>query len=157
VADRFVLVVDDFGDGRELLAEYLQWRGFRVATAASGEEAIRAATARRPAAILMDLGMPGIDGWQATETIRGIPHLADVLIVAVTAHALKPETDRAIFAGCDAVVSKPVDLAAFADALNIALVEGASAFNAIPHTHVTVRGSTTRSTGKRRPRNVAVR
>jgi CheY-like chemotaxis protein len=139
VSDRTVLVVDDFADGRELLAEYLQWRGFEVETATSGDEAIAAVARSRPAAILMDLGMPGMDGWEATRQIRALPGLADVLIVAVTAHALSRETDAALRAGCDAVVAKPFDLAAFADALTVALTEGPVVFKRIPDSRAHAR------------------
>src|SRR5215831_367171 len=127
--DKTVLVVDDFADGRELLAEYLEWRGFTVATAVSGDEAIAVAMRVRPAAILMDLGMPGMDGWEATRRIRAIPELSAVLIVAVTAHALTRETEAALRAGWDAGGAKPFDLAAFADALGVAVVDGPAVFS----------------------------
>lgn len=141
--DKPVLVVDDFSDGRELLAEYLEWRGFRVSTAASGDEAIASAVQTRPAAILMDLGMPGMDGWEATRVMRSMPALCDVLIVAVTAHALTRETEAALRAGCDAVVAKPFDLAAFADALDVAIVDGPAVFTRMPDSRGTVRDART--------------
>jgi two-component system, cell cycle response regulator DivK len=123
-----ILVVDDYADGRQLLAEYLEFRGFVVVTAASGREAVDVATQTQPAAILMDLRMPGMDGWEATRLLRANPATRDILIVAVTAAAIPDEVRSAIDAGCDAVVAKPYDLTALGDALSIALVEGPTAF-----------------------------
>ncbi len=126
-----ILVVDDFADGRELLAEYLRFRGFSVVAAASGDEAIAVAERVSPSVVLMDLRMPGMDGWEATRRLRENPEMRDVMIVAVTAHALAPEIESALNAGCDAVVSKPYDLHSFADALRSAMVKGPEAFAAI--------------------------
>jgi CheY-like chemotaxis protein len=122
-----VLVVDDYADGREMLAEYLTFRGFSVASAQSGVEAISVAERFRPAIVLMDLRMPDMDGWEATRRLRADPKTRETMIVAVTAHALATEVKRALDAGCDAVVSKPYDLASFADALRLALHEGPQA------------------------------
>jgi two-component system cell cycle response regulator DivK len=122
-----ILVVDDYADGREMLAEYLTFRGFSVASAQSGVEAISVAAQVHPAIVLMDLRMPDLDGWEATRLLRKDPQTRQVMIVAVTAHALATEVERALDAGCDAVVSKPYDLASFADALIIALRKGPGA------------------------------
>jgi two-component system, cell cycle response regulator DivK len=136
-----ILVADDYPDGRQLLAEYLQFRGFVVVTAASGREAVDVATQAQPAAILMDLRMPGMDGWEATRLLRANPATSDILIVAVTAAAIPDEARSAIDAGCDAVVAKPYDLTALGDALSIALVEGPSAFRFLGATAQPVSGS----------------
>jgi two-component system cell cycle response regulator DivK len=128
---RPILVVDDFLDGRELLSEYLEFRGFSVVAAKSGREAIALAPQIRPSAVLMDLGMPDIDGWEATRRLRQNPDTRDVMIIAVTAHALTREVQAALDAGCDAVVAKPYDLAAFADALAASMTKGPSAFKAV--------------------------
>lgn len=103
-----VLVVDDFAAGRELCAEYLEFRGYAVATAADGAEALDKALALRPDAILMDLSLPEIDGWEATRRLRGDERTRGIKIIALTAHALDAERDRALEAGCDEVVTKPV-------------------------------------------------
>ena len=128
---RPILVVDDFVDGRELLSEYLEFRGFSVVAAKSGREAIALAPQIRPSAVLMDLGMPDVDGWEATRRLRQNPDTRDVMIIAVTAHALNREVQAALDAGCDAVVAKPYDLAAFADALAASMVKGPAAFKAV--------------------------
>jgi two-component system cell cycle response regulator DivK len=110
-----VLVVDDFLDGREMVAEYLAFRGFTVLQAATGAEAIELARRHRPRLILMDLGMPGLDGWEATRQLKADARTSDCVIIALTAHALKAEHVTALRAGCDDVLAKPFDLATLAD------------------------------------------
>jgi two-component system cell cycle response regulator DivK len=124
-----VLVVEDFTDNRDLLAEYLTFRGFTVAAAADGAAAVRMARERVPDVILMDLRMPGLDGWEATRQLKADPATAAVPVVAVTAHALRPEVESARDAGCDAVVAKPFDIAALADALESFKTSGLRVFD----------------------------
>jgi len=112
-----VLVVDDFVDGRELVAEYLTFRGFTVHSASDGAQAIEIAGAVRPDIMLLDLSMPGIDGWQAARILKSNPSTQQIIVVAVTAHALARETQAARDAGCDGVICKPFELTALADAL----------------------------------------
>ena len=107
-ATPLVLVVDDFAAGRELCAEYLLYRGYEVATAADGAEALKQAFALRPDAILMDLSLPEIDGWEATRRLRADDRTRGIKIIALTAHALETERERALAAGCDEVVTKPI-------------------------------------------------
>lgn len=102
-----VLVVDDVAHGREIFAEYLEFRGFRVATAADGLEAIDKAWELRPDVILMDLSLPGIDGWEATRRLKQDDRTRETPIIALTAHALASAHDRAKEVGCDSVVTKP--------------------------------------------------
>jgi CheY-like chemotaxis protein len=102
-----VLVVDDVDHGREIFAEYLEFRGFRVATAADGLEAIEKTHALRPDVVLMDLSLPGIDGWEATRRLKEDPATKDIPIIALTAHALASAHDKARAVGCNAVVTKP--------------------------------------------------
>lgn len=103
-----VLVVDDFQAGRELTAEYLTYRGYEVATAADGAEGLERAFELLPDAILMDLSLPEIDGWEATRRLRDDERTRGIRIIALTAHALEAERKRALDAGCDEVVTKPV-------------------------------------------------
>jgi CheY-like chemotaxis protein len=110
-----VLVVDDFRDGREMYAEYLSQDGFAVAEAADGEEAVAKARALLPDVVLMDLSLPGMDGWEATRVLKADPRTRHIRIVALTAHALASYAESARAAGCDGVVTKPClppDLAA---------------------------------------------
>jgi two-component system cell cycle response regulator DivK len=123
-----VLVVEDFADNRDLLTEYLTFRGFAVIAAADGESALRSVREHRPDVVLMDLRMPGLDGWQATRRLKADPATATVPVVAVTAHALRPEVESARDAGCDAVVAKPFDISALADALETFKTDGLGVF-----------------------------
>src|SRR3954471_899703 len=102
-----VLVVDDVDHGREIFAEYLEFRGFRVATAADGLEALDKAFELLPDVILMDLSLPGIDGWEATRRLKQDDRTRDIPIIALTAHALASAHDKARAVGCNAVVTKP--------------------------------------------------
>jgi two-component system, cell cycle response regulator DivK len=124
-----VLVVEDFADNRDLLTEYLTFRGFTVTAAADGAEAIAMARQDPPDVILMDLRMPGLDGWEATRRLKADPATARVPVIAVTAHALKPEIESALDAGCDAVVAKPFDIAALGDALASFRTRGLGVFD----------------------------
>ena len=126
-----VLVVDDSPDGREMLVEYLAFRRFPVAEARSGAEALDVARRVQPNIILMDLSMPGVDGWEATRRLRADPATESTIIVAVTAHAFPSEQKAARAAGCDVVIAKPFDLTALADALAAVASDGLAAFGAI--------------------------
>lgn len=102
-----VLVVDDVAHGREIFAEYLEFRGFRVATAADGLEALDKAFELLPDVILMDLSLPGLDGWEATRRLKSDERTKTIPVIALTAHALASAHDKAKAAGCDSVVTKP--------------------------------------------------
>ena len=123
-AKPYILVVDDSSDDREMLAQYLTFRGFFVVEAANGETAIDLVHKRRPAVILMDLQMPGIGGWDATRQIKANPATKDIIVIAVTARALAPEEGIARQAGCDAFIAKPFDITALGDAVGEVLVRG---------------------------------
>ena len=113
-----VLVVDDFPDGREMVAEYLAFRGFTVIQASTGAEAIELARKHRPRLILMDLGMPGLDGWETTRQLKADARTKGSVIIALTAHALASQHATAISAGCDEVIAKPFDLATLAETVD---------------------------------------
>lgn len=102
-----ILVVDDFEDGREMYASYLRFSGYRVDEAADGNEALEKAFTLRPDIILMDLSLPGIDGWQATRELKRDERTANIPIVALTGHALEAHSRSAKEAGCDAFIVKP--------------------------------------------------
>ncbi len=102
-----VLVVDDYADAREMYAESLLLQGFRVAQAANGVEAVDLARALAPDAILMDLSLPGIDGWEATRRLKGDTATRHIPVVAITGHAPVHAADRARAAGCDRLLIKP--------------------------------------------------
>jgi CheY-like chemotaxis protein len=102
-----ILVVDDYQDAREMYAEYLQFSGFRVAEARNGSEAVEQAFALGPNLILMDLSLPGMDGWEATRRLKADDRTRHIPIVALTGHALAGASDGAKKAGCDSFVTKP--------------------------------------------------
>ena len=114
-----ILLVDDFEDARDLYSEYLAFKGFRVALAGDGVEAIRQAREHRPSLILLDVRMPRLTGIETLHKMRADPRLGEVPIIAFTAHALESEREALLAAGFDAVLAKPCfpeDLAAFISA-----------------------------------------
>jgi two-component system cell cycle response regulator DivK len=102
-----VLVVDDYQDAREMYAECLDASGFAVAQAESGDEAVAKALALKPALIVMDLALPGMDGWTATRAIKTDARTARIPVVALTGHARSDASTAAREAGCDAFLTKP--------------------------------------------------
>jgi CheY-like chemotaxis protein len=102
-----ILVVDDYQDAREMYAEYLQFSGFRVAEARNGNEAVTQAFSLLPDLILMDLSLPGMDGWEATRLLKADDRTKHIPVVALTGHALAGASEGAKKAGCDSFVTKP--------------------------------------------------
>ena len=102
-----ILLVEDFDDAREMYREFLEFSGFRVITARDGREALEQARELDPDLILMDLSLPGIDGWEATRILKNDAATAHLTIVALSAHALAAEGERARKAGCDGFIAKP--------------------------------------------------
>src|SRR5258706_4578733 len=95
-----VLIVEDHPDQREMYASYFRVKGFRTLTASDGPSAIHAARAERPDVIVMDLGLPHIDGWEVTRRLKRDPATAHIPIVVCTAHMLGGSCERALDAGC---------------------------------------------------------
>jgi DNA-binding response OmpR family regulator len=104
MSDRRILVVDDDPDIRGLLRELLERRGFAVTEARDGQEALRAFYVERPDLVVLDVAMPGLDGWKTLERIR---ELSDVPVVMLTAKATELEKTRGLRAGADDYVTKP--------------------------------------------------
>ena len=102
-----VLLVEDQADLRRLYAEQLALSGFDVIEAGDGAAALVYTAERSPDVILMDLSLPGIDGWEATRRLKADPNTAHIPIVALTAHDGAGELERATLAGCDWFVPKP--------------------------------------------------
>ena len=102
-----VLVVDDFADNRELYASTFADAGYQVEEAENGQEALDFIARRRPEAIVMDLSMPVLDGWEATRRIKADAATAEIVVIAVTGHATNFGLQRAKEAGADVVVAKP--------------------------------------------------
>jgi CheY-like chemotaxis protein len=115
-----VLIVDDNDDTRHMYAELLMARGFGVRLAGDGAEALAAAE-DRPAVIVMDLAMPGLNGWEATRRLKTGENTKDIPIIVLTAHALDQYRDVALAAGCDEFLAKPCSLEDLVAAIRRAL------------------------------------
>jgi two-component system, cell cycle response regulator DivK len=103
-----LLIVDDSADTRDMYATYFRGRGYAAFTAADGQEALDSARACGPDLILLDLGLPDLDGWELARRFRGQPGTRHTPIIAVSAHAELSARMRAMSAGVDLFVAKPV-------------------------------------------------
>jgi two-component system cell cycle response regulator DivK len=112
-----VLLVEDYDDARELISIWLEGSGYRVVQARDGAEAVEAARRECPDLVIMDMSLPTLDGLSATAAIRRIEELCDVPVIACSAHDVQEWSDKAMAAGCNDFVSKPVDFAALEKAL----------------------------------------
>jgi len=109
VADETILIVEDSLLNRKLAEAVLQPYGYRLLIAVDGAEGIEIATRERPDLILMDMQMPKVSGYDATRTLKAQPETARIPIVALTACAMADERERAMAAGCDGYITKPID------------------------------------------------
>ncbi len=103
----YVLLVEDDAANRGLASRILTTCGYTHGIAIDGQDALDKAAKRKPDLILMDLSMPGMDGWEATRRLRANPENASIRILALTAHAMRGDREKAIEAGCDDVLTKP--------------------------------------------------
>jgi len=108
-----VLLVEDNEVNSYLIRFVLERAGYAVQVATNGLEGIEAARLERPDLILMDIGMPVMDGYEATERLKADPGLSGVPVVALSAHAMEHEKERAYQAGCVAHIEKPIDMTTF--------------------------------------------
>jgi len=104
-----VLIVEDNEENRDSLSRRLQRRGFAVVTADDGKAGLAMAQSEKPDLILMDMNMPELDGWEATRQIKALDGFQDVPVLALTAHALAGDKERALQVGCADYHTKPVD------------------------------------------------
>lgn len=104
-----ILYIDDTENNRILVTRRLERKGFQVVTAVSAEEGLTTAAAQKPDLILMDMGMPDVDGWTATRRLKGDPALSSIPVIALTAHAMQGDREKALDAGCDDYETKPFD------------------------------------------------
>ena len=102
-----VLIVDDYDDNREMYSSYLEYAGLRVAEAVNGKEALAKTTELMPDLIVMDLSLPGMDGWTATRTLKTNTRTSAIPVIALTGNARSDASVAAREAGCDAFLSKP--------------------------------------------------
>src|SRR5580765_6419049 len=104
-----ILYIDDTENNRILVTRRLQRQGYEVLTALSAAEGLAVAAAQKPDLILMDMGMPDVDGWTATRKLKADPALAPIPVIALTAHAMQGDREKALDAGCDDYETKPFD------------------------------------------------
>jgi two-component system cell cycle response regulator DivK len=113
MSERTILIVEDSELNRRLLEAVLEPHGYHLLIAEDGETGLALARAERPDLILMDVLLPGIDGYEATRQIRAEPETRHIVIVALTASIAPEVKDRALAAGCDGYIAKPIDTRAF--------------------------------------------
>jgi CheY-like chemotaxis protein len=104
-----ILIVDDNPTNLKLVAYLMSANGYDVTTAQDADAALAAIARNAPRLILMDLQLPGVDGLELTKKLKADPATKDIIIVAVTAYAMKGDEARALAAGCDAYITKPID------------------------------------------------
>jgi two-component system, cell cycle response regulator DivK len=105
---RKILIVEDVEYNRDLLVQLLE-EDYEILTAADGASGIEIAARHRPDLILMDLSLPGVDGWEATRRLKSRPETRAIPVVALTAHAMQGDEERARACGCDDYLTKPID------------------------------------------------
>jgi two-component system cell cycle response regulator DivK len=113
MSEPVILLVEDHPDNRVLARKLLQRAGFRVVEAADGRQALEQAAACRPDLVLLDMSLPEVDGWTVARTLRQSPEFKDLLIVALTAHAMEGDRERVLEAGCDEFLTKPIEVPSF--------------------------------------------
>lgn len=121
-----LLLVEDNEENRDALSRRLLRRGFQVVFAGTGTAAVTQAQAERPDLILMDVNLPEMDGWEATKRIKALPEARAVPIIALTAHAMAADREKALAVGCADHHSKPVDFPRLLEQIE-ALLKGGSA------------------------------
>ena len=118
-----ILIVEDNMDNYELVRFILERAGYDVFLAVNGRDGVDAARLQKPDLILMDLGMPEMDGWNATEKLKSDEETKSIPLYALTAHTLPSERKRAIMAGCDGYVSKPIHVQGFLEVVDDVFVK----------------------------------
>jgi CheY-like chemotaxis protein len=105
-----ILLVEDNEMNRDMLSRRLIRKGYEVVVGEDGEKGVSLAASDRPDIILMDMSLPVIDGWEATRRIKAAPETSAIPVIALTAHAMASDREKALEAGCDDYDTKPVDL-----------------------------------------------
>jgi len=105
-----ILLVEDNEMNRDMLSRRLERRSFSVIIAVDGQQGVELAQSEMPDLILMDMSLPILDGWTATQTIKDNPATTNIPVIALTAHAMSGDRQKALAAGCDDYDTKPVDL-----------------------------------------------
>ncbi len=104
-----ILIIEDTENNRVLLTRRLKPRGHEIVTAEDAERGLAQVAAEPPDLILMDVGLPGMDGWSATRQLKAAPASRQIPVIALTAHAMEGDREKAVEAGCDDYETKPID------------------------------------------------
>ncbi len=105
-----ILIVEDNEMNRDMLSRRLERRGFAIVMAMDGQQGVEMTRSERPDLILMDMSLPVMDGWAATQAIKADPALSKIPVIALTAHAMAGDREKAMAAGCDDYDTKPIEL-----------------------------------------------
>lgn len=120
-----ILLVEDNEMNRDMLSRRLTRNGFEVVMAVNGQEGVDLARSAQPDLILMDLSLPVLDGWEATRQVKADPQTAKIPVIALTAHAMVQDKEKAMAAGCDEFDTKPVELPRLLQKINALLAPSA--------------------------------
>lgn len=118
-----ILLVEDNEMNRDMLSRRLGRRGYHVVVAADGEQGIRLAKAEVPDLILMDMSLPVLDGWEATRQLKAAPETQCIPIIALTAHAMAGDREKALDAGCNDYDTKPIEFPRLLEKIQAFLAE----------------------------------
>lgn len=119
-----ILLVEDNEMNRDMLSRRLERRGYRVAIALDGEQGVSMAGSEAPDLILMDMSLPVLDGWEAARLLKAAPETRAIPIIALTAHAMVGDREKAIEAGCDDYDTKPVEFQRLLEKVEAILAKG---------------------------------
>jgi two-component system, cell cycle response regulator DivK len=119
-----ILLVEDNEINRDMLSRRLERRGYRVATALDGEQGVSMAGLEAPDLILMDMSLPVLDGWEAARRLKAAPETRTIPIIALTAHAMVGDREKAIESGCDDYDTKPVEFQRLLEKIETILAKG---------------------------------
>ena len=119
-----ILLVEDNEMNRDMLSRRLNRNGFEVVIAVNGQEGVDLATSAKPDLILMDMSLPILDGWEATRQVKANPATSGIPVIALTAHAMVQDKERAMAAGCDEFDTKPIELPRLLEKINSLLRPG---------------------------------
>ena len=121
-----ILLIEDNEMNRDMLSRRLQKQGYEIVIAVDGEEGLAKAQTEAPALILMDMSLPGIDGWEATRRLKAAPQTQTIPVIALTAHAMSDDREKALAAGCDDFDTKPIELPRLLSKIHALLGPGAT-------------------------------
>ena len=122
-----ILLVEDNEMNRDMLSRRLQRRGYEVVMAVDGQDGVTKAQAEAPALILMDMSLPVLDGWEASRQLKTAPATRGIPIIALTAHAMSGDREKALEVGCDDFDTKPIELDRLLAKIEALLARGAGA------------------------------